>query len=174
MAYFLKKTKLKKRTYLAIYESFYHPDKHGTAHACYQSLGSLETLIAQGMEDPIAHFQRTVDELNQAKQAAGIRKISDISPLLHLGYFPLKNILDKLKIKKYVDYFKLTNDFKYDLYELLSSLVYARSVHPCSKNRTFHEVLPNLYHPVNYSYDQLLDGLSFLGRNYEKDRKSVV
>ncbi len=168
MAYFLKKTKLKKRTYLAIYESFYHPDKHGTAHACYQSLGSLETLIAQGMEDPIAHFQRTVDELNQAKQAAGIRKISDISPLLHLGYFPLKNILDKLKIKKYVDYFKLTNDFKYDLYELLSSLVYARSVHPCSKNRTFHEVLPNLYHPVNYSYDQLLDGLSFLGRNYEK------
>ena len=168
MAYFLKKTKLKKRTYLAIYESFYSAAKRGTAHACYQSLGSVETLIAQGMEDPIAHFQHIVDALNQAKQDAGIRKISDSSPLLHVGYFPLKNILDKLKIKKYVDYFKLTHAFQYDLYELLSSLTFARCVHPCSKHRTFHEVLPNLYHAHRYSYDQLLDGLSFLGQNYEK------
>ena len=57
MAYFLKKTKLKKRTYLAIYESFYSAAKRGTVHACYQSLGSVETLIAQGMEDPIPVFR---------------------------------------------------------------------------------------------------------------------
>ena len=109
-----------------------------------------------------------MDALNQEKADAGARKISDISPILHLGYFPLKSILDKMKIKKYVDYFKLTNDFTYDLFELLSSLVYARAVNPCSKYRTFHEVLPNLYEPVSYSYDQLLDGLSFLGNDYEK------
>ena len=88
--------------------------------------------------------------------------------MLYLGYFPLKSILDKLKIKKYLDFFKLTNDFEYDLFELLSTLIYARSVNPCSKNRTFHEVLPNLYESYNYSYDQLLDGLVFLGSNYEK------
>lgn len=51
---------------------------------------------------------------------------------MYLGYFPLKSILDKLKIKNYVDYFKLRNYFEYDLYELLLSLIYARSVHPCS------------------------------------------
>ena len=73
-----------------------------------------------------------------------------------------------MQIKKYVDYFKLTNDFTYDLFELLSSLIYARAVNPCSKYRTFHEVLPNLYEPISYSYDQLLDGLSFLGNDYEK------
>lgn len=38
----------------------------------------------------------------------------------------------------------------------------------CSKYKTFHEVLPNLYDPVHFSYDQLLDGLSFLGNDYEK------
>ena len=168
MAYFLKKTKLKNRTYLAIYESFYSHDKKGTAHKCYQSFGSIETLKGNGMEDPVAHFQKEVNRLNSEKKAMGVRKISDTSPILYLGYFPLKNILDKLKMKKYVDLFKLTNDFKYDLYELLSSLIYARSVHPCSKYRTFHEVLPNLYQPYDYSYDQLLDGLSFLGCNYEK------
>jgi transposase len=120
------------------------------------------------MDDPISHFQKKVDDLNMARKETGVRKISDKSPVLHLGYFPLKGILDKLKIKTYVDYFKLTNNFRYDLYELLSSLIYARSVHPCSKSKTFHEVLPNLYCSYDYSYDQLLDGLSFIGSNYEK------
>ena len=168
MAYYLKKTKLKGRTYLSIDESFYSHEKKGTAHKVYKSLGSVETHLKNGIEDPIAHFQEEVNELNKVKNTDGIKKISDKSPILYLGYFLLKSILDKLSIKKYVDYFKLTNEFKYDLYELLSSLVYARSVNPCSKNRTFHEVLPNLYHSSNYSYDQLLDGLSFLGNNYEK------
>ena len=168
MAYYLKKTTLKSRTYLSIDESFYSHNKKGTAHKSFKSLGSVETWKENGIEDPVSHFQKEVDALNQEKAAAGVRKISDKSPNLYLGYFPLKSIMDKLKIKKYVDYFKLTNDFGYDLYELLSSLIYARSVNPCSKNRTFHEVLPDLYHSYDYSYDQLLDGLAFLGINYEK------
>ena len=168
MAFYLKKTKLKGRTYLSIDESFYSHEKKGTAHKCYRSLSSVETWIEKGIDDPISHFQKEVDALNQEKADAGIRKISDISPVRYLGYFPLKSILEKMQVKKYVDYFKLTNDFNYDLYELLSSLIYARSVHPCSKYKTFHEVLPNLYDTVHYSYDQLLDGLSFLGNDYEK------
>lgn len=168
MAYYLKKTKLKGRTYLSIDESFYSHEKKGTAHKCFKSLGSVETHIKNGMEDPISHFQKEVDALNHKRFSVGVKKISDKSPNLYLGYFPLKSILDKLYIKKYVDYFKLTNNFKYDLYELLSSLIYARAVNPCSKYRTFHEILPELYESVNYSYDQLMDGLSFLGNDYEK------
>jgi transposase len=168
MAYFLKVTPQKNRTYLAIYESFYNPNKKGTSHKSFKSLGSVETNMKNGIKDPIAYFQKEVDELNKARDEAGIKKISDVSPVLYLGYFPLKAILDKLKIKKFVDYFKLTNDFEYDLFELLSSLIYARSVYPCSKNKTFHDVLPNLYHSYDFSYDQLLDGLSFVGNNYEK------
>ena len=76
--------------------------------------------------------------------------------------------MEKLNIKHFIDYFKLITRFEFDLYDLLSSLIYARSVNPCSKYRTFHEVLPNLYQTYNFSYDQLLDGLAFLGNNYEK------
>lgn len=168
MAFYLKKTKLKGRTYLSIDESFYSHEKKGTAHKCYKSLGSVETWMEKGIPDPISYFQKEVDSLNQEKAVAGIRKISDVSPIRYLGYFPLKSILEKMQVKKYVDYFKLTNDFGYDLYELLSSLIYARAVLPCSKFKTFHEVLPNLYDTVHCSYDQLLDGLSFLGNDYEK------
>lgn len=168
MAFYLKKTKLKGRTYLSIDESFYSSEKKGTAHRCYKSLDSVETWLEKGIADPVAHFQMEVDALNREKTKEGVRKISDISPVLYLGYFPLKSILEKLHIKKYVDYFKLTHDFQFDLYELLSSLIFARAVNPCSKYRTFHEVLPNLYEPVHYSYDQLLDGLSFIGNDYQK------
>ena len=168
IAYFLKQTPLKGRTYLAIYESFYNREKRGTAHRTFKSLGSIETHKASGMEDPVSVFQKEVDELNQKQRGETVKTISNKSPLLHLGYFPLKSIMEKLEIKKYVDYFKLTCDFKFDLYELLSSLVYARCVHPCSKLRTFHEVLPNLFDTYDYSYDQLLDGLCFIGTNYIK------
>jgi transposase len=168
MAYFLKKTKLKGRTYLAIYESFYSHDKKGTAHKCYQSLGSVETLKANGLKSPVTHFQKKVDELNKKKSEAGTPKISNRTPVRHLGYFLLKSIMKKLNVQKYIDMFKLTNKFEYDLYTLLSSLIYARSVQPCSKHRTFHEVLPRLFEPSAYSYEQLLNGLSFLGVNYEK------
>jgi len=168
MAYYLKKTRLKGRTYLSIDESFYSHEKKGTAHKCYKSLGSIETHLANGMKDPIAHFQKEVDALNAEKQTAGTPKISDAPAAFHLGHFLSKAILEKLKVKKYVDHFKLARHFDFDLYELLSSLAYARSVHPCSKSRTFHEVLPSLYEPCGYSYDQLLDGLAFLGNDYRK------
>jgi len=168
MAYFLKQTPQKGRTYLAIYESFYSHEKKGTAHRSIKPLGSIESNKANGMSDPVSYYQAEVDELNKTRRNEGVRKISDKSPLLHLGYFPIQGIMNKLKIKKYVDYFKLTTDFDFDIYELLSSLIYARCVHPCSKRRTFYEVLPNMYTPYEYSYDQLLDGLSYIGANYLK------
>lgn len=168
MAYYLKKTKIKGRTYLSIDESFYSNEKKGTAHRVYKSLSSVETLITKGIEDPIAYYQAEVDKLNEKSKEAGVKKISSVSPDLHVGYFPLKSIMEKMKIKKYVDFFKLANDFDYDLYDLLAALVYARSVNPCSKRKTFHEVIPSLYETYDFSYDQLLSGLSFLGSNYEK------
>jgi len=168
VAYFLKQTFLKGRTYLAIYESFYSREKKGTAHKTFKSLGSIETHKANGMEDPVSFFQKEVDELNVKQRCESEKMISSKSPLLHLGYFPLKSIMNKLNIKKYVDYFKLTTEFEFDLYELLSSLIFARCVNPCSKRRTFHEVLPNLFESCDYSYDQLLDGLGFIGTNHMK------
>ena len=96
MAYYLKKTKLKGRTYLSIDESFYSHEKKGTAHKVYKSLGSVETHFKNGIEDSIEHFQKEVDELNRVKNEEGIKKISDKSPNLYLGYFLLKSIMEKM------------------------------------------------------------------------------
>lgn len=168
MAYFLKKTKLKGRTYLAIYESFYSHEKKGTAHRSIKPLGSVETLMNSGIDDPIAYGQKQVDMMNAERNNEKARKISDISPMKYLGYFPLKSIMSVLDVEKYIRLFSLVTDFKFDLFQMIASLVYARAVNPCSKRRTFHEVLPCLYESTDYSYDQLLEGIGFMGENYEK------
>lgn len=52
---------------------------------------------------------------------------------------------------------------------MLNDLVMARLAAPCSKRRTFHDVLPRLAGARGgYSLDQLYDGLAFLGSEYEK------
>ena len=168
MAYFLKKTHNKGRTYLSIVESYYSPQKRCGAHRTYKSLASVESWIAKGIDDPIAHFQKEVDVLNDEVSNDKVLKISDSSPELYLGYFPFVSLLNKMNIKKYVDYFNFSNSFEFDLYELLSSLIYARLVNPCSKYKTFHEVIPQLKDTTHFSYDQLLDGLEFIGNDYGK------
>ena len=169
MAYFLKKAHLKGRTYLSIVESFYSPEKHGAAHRTYKSLKSVEFWKSHGnIDDPIAYFQKEVDRLNKENSDKNTRKISDRTPEMFIGYFPFRSIMRKMDIKKYVDYFNKNNQFSYDLYELMSSLIYARLVNPCSKLRTFQEVIPQLREEVHYSYDQLLEGIEFLGNDYEK------
>ena len=168
MAYFLKKATLKGRTYLSIVESFYSHEKKGTAHKTFKSLGSVETLKTNGIDDPIAFYQNEVDKLNNERKTTTVPKISDIPPIKHLGYFPLKSILEKLGVKKFIDLYKLVTNFDFDLYSILSSLIYARCVNPCSKLRTFHEVLPVLFEECDCSYDQILTAVEFFGDNYEK------
>ena len=57
---------------------------------------------------------------------------------------------------------------KFNVFSLLSSLIYSRAVCPCSKAKTFDEVLPKLYEPAKFSLNQLYAGLEYLGSEYEK------
>ena len=167
MAYFLKKTVLKGRTYLSIVESFYDAKKKDTAHRVFQSLRSVEYWKDHGIEDPVSHFQKEVDALNRERAQKDVVLIGE-TPERKLGYFPVKRIMEKLQIQKYVDLFRYNTNFTFDLYDVYSKLTYARIVEPCSKYRTFHEVLPCLYERGQFSYDQLLEALCFLGNEYTK------
>jgi len=172
MAYFLKKSNYKKGTYLQIYESFYDPERKGGAHRSYKALGYIHELQAKGIKDPISFYQEEVDKLNQelqaAKNAKKAQQISDDSPEKLIGYFPLKNINDRLSVKKYIDLMQTATDFRFNVFDMMSSLVYARLVHPCSKSKTFEEVIPKLFDTCDFSLNQLYDGLEYIGCEYEK------
>ena len=172
MSYFLKKTNNKKGTYLQIYESYYDPERKGGAHRSYKPIGYVHELVESGIDDPISHFQAEIDELNRKhiakKQAEKSKTISDESPEKFLGYFPLKNLNDSLRTKKYIDIMQTATDYRFNVFDMMSALVYSRVVHPCSKLKTYDEVLPKLFESTDFSLDQIYTGLEYLGMEYEK------
>jgi len=172
MAYFLKKSNLKKGIYLQIYESFYDSEKKQTAHRSHKALGYVNDLMAKGIDDPIAFYDEEVKKLNQEykkrKKWEKERQISEESPERLLGYFPLKNLNDSLGCKKYIDLMQTATDFRFNVFDMMSALIYARAVHPCSKSRTYDEVIPKLFEKYDFSLDQLYSGLEYIGSEYEK------
>lgn len=172
MAYFLKKTNNKKGTYLQIYESYYDPERKGGAHRSYKPIGYVHELQQKGIDDPIAFYSEEIQKLNQEhqanKQKEKERQIGEESPEKLLGYFPLKNINDSLHCKKYIDFMQAATDLRFNVFDMMSDLVYARAVQPCSKSKTFMDVIPKLFEAHRFSLNQLYSGLSYIGSEYEK------
>ena len=172
MGYFLKKTKNKKGVYLQIYESFYDPTRKQTAHRSVRPVGYVHELKAGGIDDPVAHFKREVDAMNERRleneSRARVREIGEEGAERMLGYFPLKGVNSLLGVERDFGYLQLHSGFRFSLYEMTSSLVYARACAPCSKSKTFHEVLPQLMEETGFTRDQMYEGLAFLGEEYEK------
>jgi len=171
MAYFLKKTKLKKGIYLQIYESFYNHEKKQTAHRSYEALGYIKDLTTPEIKDPVSYYSKVVQKMNEEanllKQKDRERQISD-SPERHLGYFLLKAVFDNLKVCNYLDFLQIPKNFRFRISHLIEALIYSRMIEPCSKSKTFHEVLPSIHNNYNLSYGQILDGIEFIGNEYEK------
>jgi transposase len=171
MAYFLKKSNLKKGVYLQIYESFYNPDKKETSHRSYKALGYVHELINSGIPDPIAYYSDIVaqmnDETKRIKEENKEKQIGE-SPENYLGYFLLKSIYDNLHVSNYLDLMQSVKGFRFHISDLIEALIYSRVVDPCSKNRTCHDVIPKLYESYGLSYDQILDGVEYIGNEYEK------
>jgi len=171
MAYFLKKSNLKKGTYLQIYESFYNADKKETAHKSYKAIGYIKDLIDSGIPDPVAHYSDVVKKMNlEAKRIKEENKAKKIaaSPERHIGYFPLQNVYRSLHVSNYLDLLQSVRSFRFKLSDLMEALIYSRVVDPCSKSKTCHDVLPKLYEDYGLSYDQILDGVEYMGNEYEK------
>ncbi|MDO5107747.1 MAG: IS1634 family transposase [Coriobacteriaceae bacterium] len=173
MAYFLKKTKNKKGLYLQIYESHWDPQRGHTVNRSVRAVGYEHELRESGIADPVAHFRAEVASMNAERKAARAReRAREIGPEpaeRHLGHFAIKAVDDALGVAGDLAYLQVPSGFRFSLADLLSSLVYARAVAPCSKSRTFHEVLPLLEGVgARFSLDQLYDGLAYLGEEHEK------
>lgn len=168
MAYFLKKCSKNGKCYLSIVNSFYDGERGHTVHETYASYGTGSSLIAEGISDPVKYLEDKVAQLNFEKNQSKAAEISDTAPFKYAGHFLIKAVLDKLEIKPIIDVYKMTTNYHFDLYDALTSLIYSRCLKPCSKYKTYFEVIPYLEKKYSFSYDQLLEGLSYFGENYER------
>lgn len=171
MAYFLKVSHLKKGDYLQIYDSFHDNEKKHSVHKSYKALGYLDDLIASGIDDPISFYKAEVDKLNKKvkkeKEELSIKKIGE-SPVKNLGYFLIKGLFNKLGVKFHLDLLDKIENETLSTYNYLLNMVSARIINPCSKIKTFEEVLPTLFEQYNISKDQIYDKLGFVGDNYSR------
>ena len=168
MSYFLKKSiPSKKGLYLQIYRTNYVPGK-GNKNKSYQALGYVSDLKAQGIEDPIMYALKLVKELNEKNPSPRIKQVGENSVTKNLGYFLIKAVIDGLDVDKIMNTFTQQKHFKFKMSEFVRAMIYAQIANPGSKLKAYEKVIPNLYGVQTFSYDQILDGIEYIGQDYTK------
>ncbi len=168
MRYFVKKSiPSKKGLYLQIYKTNYVPGK-GNQNKSYKVIGYASDLIASGIPDPVAYAQNLVDELNSDLPNRKEMKIGDISSSKNLGYFLIKSMIDYLDFDYILKLMSSNMKFHFNLSDFVRSMIYAQIVNPGSKHKAFEKVMPNIYGAENFSYDQILDTINYIGNDYQK------
>jgi len=172
MAYFLRKEKKKKGTYLQMYESFWDKDKKQPRTKNVKSFGYVEDLISGEIPDPVKFYNDYVKEQNENRtkvlsEEYGPRAFS--TPVeLNIGHFLLYSLIDELDVKETIDILASQMRFQFSVFDLITQLIYARVISPCSKSKTASHVFPYLYGSSTISEDQVYDGCSFIGESYKK------
>ena len=168
MGYFLKKTNpTKKGEYLQIYRSNYIPKKGGRNFS-YKALGYVADLKEKGIKDPIKYAQDLVNKLNEDLPNKKSKKIGDVSLKKNLGHFLLKTVWGYLELNDDYNIISSSRKSHFDMSDFLQSMIYSQVVNPGSKHHLFEKVMPMLYGEKSFSYDQILDGVNFIGSDYQK------
>lgn len=172
MAYYLRKEKKKKGIYLQMYESHWDKEKKQPRSKSVMAFGYVQDLISDGISDPIAYYTDFVAKKNEERAAAfaeETRPRAFAAPVeYNLGHFLLHTLLEELNVKEVIDILAAQMRFRFNVYDMMAQLIYARVIYPCSKSKTVSTVFPHLYNSSPISEDQIYDGLSFIGESYKK------
>lgn len=172
MAYYLRQEKKNKRIYLGMYESYWDKDKKQPRSRHVESFGYVDRLISEDMPDPISFYKAYVQEKNNERSKRlheDTRPRAFSSPVeKNIGHFLIHSLLEELNVKETIDILAAQMRFQFSLYDMISQLIYARILYPCSKSKTAATIFPNLYGGVPISEDQLYDGCAFIGNAYKK------
>lgn len=172
MAYFLRQEKKKHGVYLQMYETYWAKDRKQPRCRSIRAFGYVEDLRSPDMPDPIGFYKDFVGRENARRaellaEETRPRAFAEVQEM-NIGYMLLDALLDRLDVKQTIGILSSTRRFRFSLYSLMSQLIYARVLYPCSKSRTAGSVFPRLYNGVPISEDQVYDGCAFIGQQYKK------
>ena len=171
-------SKSKNATLFYIIESTYINKKHSTR--IIEKLGTLEEVKTKaGNEDPISWAKNYAQKLTKQDKdnKRKIIKYYSQSKLLNKneqqlfngGYLFLQDIYYDLKINNICKDITDKYQFKYDLNDILSKLIYSRIIYPSSKLKTL-ELSKNFIEQPNFEYQHILRGLEVIAK--ESDFKT--
>lgn len=145
---FLKKSTRKKtnRTQLSIVHNYWDSTVKKTRTKTIKTLGYLDELKKE-YDDPIAHFEAVVAQMNQEhkkENSVEIVKIDlnekidkDNTNRKSFGYAAFSKIYHELEIDKFFTNRQRSLNVNYSLNNIMKLMVFSRLIKPCSKKRTF-------------------------------------
>lgn len=172
MAYYLRQEKKKNGIYLQMYESYWDKEKKQPRSRSVKAFGYVHELTSEEIPNPIEYYQNFVEQENKKRsellaEETRPRAFEEVQEV-YAGHMLFDALLKELNVKETIDILATARQFKFNLYDLISQLIYARILKPSSKAKTASSVFPYLYKGVNISEDQIYDGCEFLGSSYRK------
>lgn len=173
---YLKRTPQKNgRIHLDITDSYYDKDKKKTRQITVENLGFLDDL-EKIYDDPIAHFQKRVEELKEEKK----RKKEPIQISFYpqerlvpgddfsknFGYAALSAVYHELGIHTFLNNRQRHSNEEYNANTIMKMLVYSRLLFPASKKSSY-ENRSVFFENTDYSLDDVYRCLSFLAKRGE-------
>lgn len=171
----INKTKSKNQEHYSIIQDINKNGKRTTR--VYENIGNLEMLKQRaGNQDPLVWLDNYVKELNRKSKEERMpiiirkdpSKIIDknIQTSFNVGYLFLQDIYYKLKLDKICNKIAEQYQFKFDLNEILSKLIYSRVLFPASKLKTL-ELSKRLLEQPSFDYQHIERALPVLCDNMD-------
>lgn len=172
----LKKTPNRNgRIRLSIVDTYYDKQRKATRQKTIESIGYLDEL-EKIYDDPIALFQKRVDELREEKKAhkAPINFTFYNSDKLcvgdnlrkNFGYSAFSKIYHELEIDKFLKRKQRTSKASYDANTIMKMLVYSRLLFPAS-NKASYDNREQFFEKTDYCLDDVYRCLTFLNKHKE-------
>jgi transposase len=148
--------------------------KRSTKHV--ERIGNLEEVKKlagnQDYQEWLKDYVKKYNEEHCKKEIIIIKKnnkkiiASNININFNVGYLFLENIYNQLKLKNICDNIQNKYQFKFDLNEILSYLVFARIIYPSSKLETYKQCQNFIEQPKFQLHDEYR-ALSYLANNID-------
>ena len=171
----IKITKNKNTTHYTIIKDVYRNNKRTTC--VYENLGTINKIkLRAGDEEPLEWLKNYVKELNKKHKEETLPIIMRKNPnklieknvqnSFNVGYLFLQDIYYKLKLDKICNDLKENYQFKFDLNDILSKLVYSRIIFPASKLKTL-ELSKKFMEQPNFEYQHIERALPIICENMD-------
>jgi transposase len=172
---YLKKSPRKKGTYLSIAEGYHDPQRGWTRTKIIEKIG-YDCDYADEYNDPIAHFEQVVAEMNEAKSKENQHIGITLNPSekfsggnrRNIGYAALSCIYHELEIHRFFASRQRSIGSEFNLNAIMRLLVFSRILSPGSKKKAYEErewfferndfTLDDVYRSLTY-FDKYRDAL---------------
>ena len=171
----INKTKSKNMEHYSIIQDINKNGKRTTK--VYENIGNFEKLKQRaGDEDPLVWLKNYVQELNKKEKENKMPVIikkdpskvidKNVQSSFNVGYLFLQDIYYKLKLDKICNKITEQHQFKFDLNDILSKLIYSRILFPASKLKTL-ELSKRFLEKPNFEYQHIERALPVICENMD-------